>query len=88
MWNNIAKIMEVNQTDICLILKVTNPTNVHPFRPISLCNTIYKVLSKIIVNRLKDLIYEIIGPYQMGFIPGRNIQESIVVAQKMLHNMN
>lgn len=88
MWNNIAKIMEVNQTDICFILKVTNPTSVHPFRPISLCNTIYKVLSKIIVNRLKDLIYEIIGPYQMGFIPGRNIQENIVVAQKMLHNMN
>lgn len=88
MWNNIAKIMEVNQTDICLILKVTNPTSVHPFRPICLCNTIYKVLSKIIVNRLKDLIYEIIGPYQMGFTPGRNIQENIVVAQKMLHNMN
>lgn len=49
---------------------------------------IYKVLSKVLVNKMKYLIDTIISPYQTGFIPSRNIQENIVVAQEMLHNIN
>lgn len=47
-------IMSVNQTDICLIPKVDTPHFVQQFRPISLCNVVYKVVSKVVVNRLKS----------------------------------
>jgi hypothetical protein len=77
----------VNQTDICLIPKVPQPEFVNQFRPISLCNTIYKVVSKVIVERLKELVPIIVSLFQTGFVPRRNIHENIVVAQEMTHSM-
>lgn len=65
-----------------------DPQFVNQFRPISLCNTIYKILSKVIVNRLKNCVAEIVSPFQIGFIPGRSVHENIVVAQEMIHCMN
>lgn len=56
---------------ICLIPKVENPSTVKQLRPISLCNTIYKIVTKIIVQRLKPVITEWISPNQTGFIKGR-----------------
>lgn len=53
----------VNKTDICLIPKVGHPEFISQFRPISLCNTIYKVVTKVIVNRLKGIIPDIISPF-------------------------
>lgn len=47
----------------------------------------YKVLTKIVVNRLKPLLPHIISPNQTGFIPTRSIHENIVVAQEMMHSM-
>jgi hypothetical protein len=87
VWRNPSHIATVNQTDICLIPKVQQPEFVNQFRPISLCNTIYKVVSKVIVERLKVCIPLIISPFQTGFVPGRNIHENIVVAQEMIHSM-
>lgn len=69
----LSKIGEANQTNLCLIPKITNPQYVHQFRLIALCNTIYKVLSKISVNRLRQLMAKIVSPYQFGFIIGRRI---------------
>ena len=43
------------------------------FRPISLYNVIYKVISKLLVNRLKPFMDSIITPYQNAFFQGRNI---------------
>lgn len=82
MWDNPTNIREGNQTKICLIPKVNNQTGVPQFRLKSLYNTIYKVLSKIIVNKLKVLMDDIVCPYQTGFILGRNVQENIVVSQE------
>jgi len=87
VWLNPSHIATVNQTDICLLPKVQQPEFVNQFRPISLCNTIYKVVSKTIVDRLKEAIPFIISPFQTGFVPGRNIHENIVVAQEMIHSM-
>lgn len=88
MWLNPLELEVVNATNICLILKVDKPEFIDQFRPISLCNSIYKVVSKIVVNRLKELMPLIISPFQTGFVPGRHIHENIVVAQEMAHAMN
>ncbi|MCH87793.1 ribonuclease H, partial [Trifolium medium] len=87
MWNSPSIIASINQTDICLIPKLDKPEFVNQFRPISLCNVSYKIITKIIVNRLKPLIPNIISPYQTGFVPTRNIHENIIVAQEMIHSM-
>ena len=63
----------VNDTCIVLIPKVLHPSKLQEFRPISLCNVIYKVVSKCLVNRLRPLLQDIISPSQSAFIPDRMI---------------
>jgi hypothetical protein len=87
IWSNPIDVASVNFTDICLIPKVDKPESVSQFRPISLCNVSYKIITKIIVNRLKQIIPQVVSPFQTGFVPGRNITENIVIAQEMLHTM-
>jgi hypothetical protein len=79
-WLNPQVLGEVNYTDICLIPKIALPEYVGQFRLISLCNTLYKIFSKVVVNRLKDCIPLLVSPFQTGFIPGRSIHENIIVA--------
>lgn len=57
------------------------------FRPISLCNTIYKVLSKVVVGRLKKHMNQLISPFQTGFVPGRQIHKNIIIAREAMHSM-
>jgi hypothetical protein len=66
---------------------VDHPELIKQFQPISLCNTLYKIVSKVLTNRIKDTISKTMSPNQKGFIPGKSIHENIVVAQEMAHNM-
>ena len=77
----------INQTFITLIPKTSFPNNVNQFRPISLYNVIYKVISKILVNRLKLLMNDLITPYQNGFIKGRSITDNILIAHEIFDIM-
>ncbi|MCH81648.1 putative ribonuclease H protein, partial [Trifolium medium] len=88
VWTTPSEIGVVNKTDICLIPKVQHPESVVQFRPISLCNMNYKIVSKVIVERLKVCIPMLVSPFQTGFVPGRNIHENIVVAKEMIHTMH
>ncbi|XP_057760108.1 uncharacterized protein LOC130980443 [Arachis stenosperma] len=75
------------ETLVVLISKVENPVSMKDFRPISLCNVVYKVIMKVLVNRLRPHLKEIIGPLQGGFIPGRGTPDNIIVEQEVLHFM-
>ena len=73
---------------ICLIPKQDPPETVKHLRPISLCNTLYKLVTKILVNRLKPWIPEWISPNQNSFIKGRGPKVNLVVASEILHSMH
>ena len=85
LWSNPERIQEVNKTLVTLIPKVERPERVQQFRPISLCNVIYKCVSKIIVNRMKSSLTNLISPYQVSFVPRRNIHDNIIIVMKSLN---
>lgn len=57
------------------------------FRPISLCNVIYKLVYKVITNRLKSLMDSIISSSQSAFILGYIIIDNIIIAHEVMHSM-
>jgi hypothetical protein len=82
--NHLLK--EQNHTFIALVPKQSGSHTVHHFRPISLCNIVYKIITKILANRLKLLLPKIISPLQSAFVPARNIQDNVILAHELLHS--
>jgi hypothetical protein len=85
--NNISVPEGWNNTTIVLIPKVDNPEKVTQFRPISLCNVVYKVISKMLSDRLKMYFPDIISDHQSAFVLGRLITGNILVAYESIHAM-
>jgi hypothetical protein len=77
----------VNDTVIVLIPKNNDPEALKGFRPISLCNVIFKEVSKCLVNRLKPLLQDIISPTQSAFIPGRLITDNALMVFECIHSI-
>ncbi|XP_050384944.1 uncharacterized protein LOC126801587 [Argentina anserina] len=75
----------VNFTHVCLILKVHSTKLVSDLRPITLCNVVYKICSKVITNGLKKHPAEIISPFQSAFILGRLITDNSLIATEVSH---
>jgi hypothetical protein len=77
---------ELNNSYIVLIPKTPNPSAINHFRPISLCNTVYKIIFKLIVGRLRTVLPNLISPCQSAFILGRWIAEKQLIVQELLHS--
>ena len=86
--NNGDISTKLNSTFIALIPKTKNPLNVTEFRPINLCNVLYKMVSKVLANRLNMILPHIISPTQSAFIPRRLITDNVLVAYETLHTMH
>ena len=69
----------LNRTNIALIPKTNNPKKMADFRPISLCNVVYKIISKTIANRFKALLPNIISENQNVFTSDKLITDNMLV---------
>lgn len=78
---------DLNTTFIALIPTASPSTKVIEFQPISLCNVLYKLIAKVLPNRLKQFLPAIISRHQSAFIPSRLISDNMLVADEALHTM-
>lgn len=83
-FRNGYLLKEWNYTLISLIPKNECPDKPSQFRPISLCNVIYKIISKCLTNRLKLILQCLVGPYQNAFVPSRIMGDNCLLAHEVL----
>lgn len=75
----------LNHTFITLISKKNHLATIADYRPISLCNILYKLISKVLDNRLKVLLHCLISKSHSAFVPKRQIIDNILVAYEVIH---
>ena len=79
-------LKEMNWTFITMIPKLDNSEASYHYRPISLCNVSYKVIAKILANRVKPLLNKIASPLQGAFVIVRLINDNILLVHEIMHS--
>ncbi|XP_020673022.1 uncharacterized protein LOC110092705 [Dendrobium catenatum] len=74
-------------TLVVLIPKSPNPSTPSTYRPISLCNLIYKIIAKVLLNIMLGVMRRIISEEQATFVRGRAISDHLLLAQKVFNKM-
>ncbi|XP_042023084.1 uncharacterized protein LOC121770420 [Salvia splendens] len=77
----------ITATNIVLILKKASPGTWADFRPISLCNVLNKIITKVLTARLGPFLPQVISPNQSGFVKGRLLHDNVLMAQEMFHEI-
>jgi hypothetical protein len=85
LWGKLSG--SLNSTYLTLILKENNPLSFGDYRPISLCNLCYKLITTLIANRLKPVLSRSLSSKQLGFLQGRQILDAIGTTQECLHSI-
>ena len=80
-------LKELNATFLVLILKIPGADSIDKFRPISLCNSFYKIISKVLTTRLLSILHLIMSLQQTSFVPGRQILDSIITVHEVIHSL-
>lgn len=76
---------DINRTIVCLIPKVKQPQRMTELRPISLCDVLFRILSKVLANRLKGCLPNLISANQSAFIEGRVLTDNALIAFETSH---
>ena len=87
IFENHEVLAFLNQTLIVLIPKQLGPETMGHFRPISLCNTVYKIVSKILVQRHRPLLPSLVSPMQAAFLEGRRSVDNVIIAQELIFSL-
>ena len=78
----------LNETLISLISKCQSPESLNNYIPISQCNSIYKVVIKILVSRIRPFLDRPVSPVQFAFVPRRRGLDNILIAQELIHSLD
>lgn len=85
-FTNQFSLSTINYTFIIFIPKKSQATSVNDFRPISHCNVVYKIISKVIANGLRLILTKIIGSFQSAFLKGIIVSDNYIIAHEVVHS--
>lgn len=83
--NSGVDLRAINKTNIVLIPKKNKPKIAMDFRPISLCNVVYKLVAKVLINRMEAVLSQIVGFSESAFITDQAIFNNTIITHELLH---
>jgi len=84
---NKTILKALNTSFIALIPRQDSDQTADKYRPIALCNVVYKIISKVVANRLKPLLPKLVSEEQSGYVEGRQILDNIIQAHEVVHSL-
>lgn len=79
---------DLNKTLITLIPKIRGPETLNNYWLISLCNTMYEIVSKNLVALLRPHLGKLISPHQSAFVPRRRGTDNAIIVQEVIHTIS